>query len=156
MHADRERLRREIEAFLNEQNARALADELNSYWDKTGLCLRTLLPPLDSVLDQSAKAVAEEHFGALSSQRRINASSDRLLDYGLACLLEGFGYGLLWRHYNQLNEIPTCQHPAEPRMRRGRRQISADEPRRWRERPARRRIDETKGRGGDASKRGRT
>lgn len=155
MHADYDRLRREIEAFLNEQNAQALADDLNRYWETTGLCLRTLLPPLDAVLDQSAKAVAEENFGPLSVQRRVNTSADRLLDYGLACLLEGFGYGLLWRHFNRVKELPTCQHGAEPKLKRGRRQITADEPRRWRERRVRRRNDQTQGRGGDTSKRGR-
>ena len=33
---------------VRREDAQALADELNHYWDKTGLCLRTLLPPLDS------------------------------------------------------------------------------------------------------------
>lgn len=152
MHADYERLRREVEAFLNEQNARALAEELNQYWEQTGLCLRTLLPPLDAVLDQSAKAIAQEHFGALPADRRITASGDRVMDYGLACLLEGFGYGLLWRHHNRLERVPTCQHGTEPRLKRGRRRISADEPRRWRERPGRRRLDPASGNG--PSKRG--
>ncbi|MBI3979600.1 MAG: hypothetical protein HY331_15575 [Chloroflexi bacterium] len=137
---DRDRLRREIEDALEEENANWLREDLERYWQETGLCLQTLLPPLARSLEGIVETLADEHLGRRRTGR-IDLPIDRVLDFGLACMLDGFGSGVLWRHNTDVKTLPTCQHadepPPPPPSRRLRRKISPAPP--DEERPQRRR-----------------